>query len=161
MKKVLIVSDTHGITANLKKVVSRFDRLDLLIHLGDIETPELTVKQLETLAGCRVEAVRGNCDSGGKLPGAKVIALGKYRVFLTHGNLYSVRAGVNQLARAAKTNRCQIAMFGHTHVFLMDTMDGVTVMNPGSISIPYDRVPSYILAEVDDDGELHFSKGTV
>ena len=39
-----------------------------------------------------------------------------------------------QLAEQAKANECQFAFYGHTHVAKHETIGGVHVINPGSIS---------------------------
>ena len=38
--KILIVSDTHRKDVNLKEILERSGRLDMLIHLGDAEGSE-------------------------------------------------------------------------------------------------------------------------
>jgi hypothetical protein len=52
-----------------------------------------------------------------------------------------------------------IVMFGHTHKPVIQTVDGLTLINPGSLSYPrqQDRKCSYIMMEVDDENELHYT----
>ena len=38
--KILIVSDTHGRHRNLDEVLEREGKIDMLIHLGDVEDDE-------------------------------------------------------------------------------------------------------------------------
>ena len=38
--KILVVSDTHGQNHNLEEVLKKSGKLDLLIHLGDMEGSE-------------------------------------------------------------------------------------------------------------------------
>lgn len=159
MNKILIVSDTHGRIRNLQDTWEKLGRLDLIIHLGDVEGGKDLIKKL---APCPVEFVMGNCDFYNDLPYEKVIEIGKYKAFLTHGHKYFVRDGVEYLANAAKQKGCQIAMYGHTHVAKIHYEDGITVINPGSLTLPkpYGSDPTYILMEIDRDGEAHFSIGT-
>lgn len=37
MKRVLVVSDSHGNMGNLSEVIKRSKDIDMLIHLGDIQ----------------------------------------------------------------------------------------------------------------------------
>ena len=57
--KILIVSDTHRKNENYMKVLQKVGRVDLVIHLGDIEGSEYTIQEA---AGCPVEMVAGNND---------------------------------------------------------------------------------------------------
>ena len=49
-------------------------------------------------------------------------------------------------------------MFGHTHKPYLDVQEGLTVLNPGSLSYPRqeDRRPSYIWMEIDEEGKAHY-----
>lgn len=46
-------------------------------------------------------------------------------------------------------------MFGHTHKPYLETKDGVTILNPGSLSYPRQegRRPSYMIMDIDEAGE--------
>ena len=85
--------------------------------------------------------------------------LGRYRVLLTHGHYYYVSLGIEDLKRYAAGRGCDIVMFGHTHRPLIDYSDDIIALNPGSLSYPRQegRRPSYILMEIDQKGEAHFT----
>ena len=55
------------------------------------------------------------------------------RVFYTHGHNYGVKSNLYTLAREAKSRGCQIALYGHTHRPSIDEVDGITLINPGSL----------------------------
>ena len=154
--KVLIVSDTHRRHGNLETVLENVGKMDLLIHLGDAEGEE---DYIEAIAGCPVEIIAGNNDFFSNLDKEKVILLGKYKVLLTHGHYYNVTVGVERLKEEARERGIDIAMFGHTHRPCIEYKDGITVLNPGSISFPRQegRRPSYILMEIDREGEAHYT----
>ena len=59
----------------------------------------------------------------------------------------------------AKDRGAQIAMFGHTHKPYLDIRENITVLNPGSLSFPRQdgRKPSYMLMELDREGEAHYT----
>ena len=154
--KILIVSDTHRKTEYLEMVLEREKPLDLLIHLGDIEGDE---DYIQVIAECPIEAVAGNNDFFTDLPGEREIQIGKYKVLLTHGHYYYVNAGIRHIKREAAARKIDIAMFGHTHRPFIEQDDEGIVLNPGSISYPRQegRRPSYIVMELDEDGEASFS----
>lgn len=52
--KILIISDTHRKNENYIKILKELGKLDLIIHLGDIEGSEYTIQEA---AGCPVEMV--------------------------------------------------------------------------------------------------------
>ncbi len=154
--KVLIVSDTHRRHGNLETVLENVGKMDLLIHLGDAEGEE---DYIEAIAGCPVEIIAGNNDFFSDLDKEKVILLGKYKVLLTHGHYYNVTVGVERLKEEARERGIDIAMFGHTHRPYLEIGNELVILNPGSISFPRQegRKPSYILMEIDDRGEAHFT----
>lgn len=154
--KILIVSDTHGHERNLEKVLERVSPIDQLIHLGDVEGHE---DYIEVLAECPVHMVSGNNDFFSDLPREEEFWLGKYHVLITHGHYYGVSMGTERLKEGAAARKIDIAMYGHTHRPEIDLTEGVTVLNPGSISYPrqWGRKPSYLIMEIDRDGEAHYT----
>lgn len=156
MKKILIVSDTHRKLEYLEAALEQEKPLDLLIHLGDVEGDE---DYIEAMAECPVEIVAGNNDFFSDLPGEQEIRIGKYRVLLTHGHYYYVNSGLERLKREAEVRSIDIVMFGHTHSPIIVEDENRVILNPGSISYPRQkgRRPSYIIMDLDEDGETHFS----
>ncbi len=154
-QRVLIVSDSHGRLDNLEEVMERV-KPGLLLHLGDVEGDEDII---DAQAGCEVVYVRGNCDYSSDAPGCAVVEVGKHKIFMAHGHTYGVNFGLDELAYAAKEAGCDVALFGHTHVPLKAEVSDVTVINPGSISLPRQdgRIPTFVVADVDRKGELHFA----
>ena len=47
---------------------------------------------------------------------------------------------------------CDIVCFGHTHVAYLDQVDGITLLNPGSLSHSRDGKPcSYAILDINED----------
>ncbi len=158
MKKILILSDTHGNDKNMEKVIEKQKPVDVFIHLGDIEGSEDRIEGLLN-PGCQIYLIKGNNDFFSEdLQPETEFELGGHRIFLTHGHTYGVNYDMETLAEEAKKRGCDIAMFGHTHRPYFDTVDGVTLINPGSISYPRqaDRRCSYMVMEMDDDGRCSY-----
>ena len=159
-QKILIISDTHRRCMGLKDVLSRVGHVDMLIHLGDVETQE---KLIEQMAGCPCIFVAGNNDYFSRLPKEEEIWIGKYKVFLTHGHLYRVSMTTSLVREEALSRDCRIAMFGHTHRPLIERSPEITLINPGSLSYPRQENGrgSYIMMEIDRFGDDHYTIGYI
>ena len=155
--KILIVSDTHGQEKNLEEVLEKESPIDALIHLGDLEGGE---DFINTHVSCPAYLVSGNNDFFCSLPREREITLGNSKVLLTHGHYYYVSLGVEELRRQAASRDYQVVMFGHTHKPYFETKDGVTILNPGSLSYPRQEGsrPSYMIMEIDEKGAAHYSQ---
>lgn len=157
--KILVVSDTHRKDDNLKQVLSEECPLDMLIHLGDAEGSEQFIPDWVN-PECRMEMVLGNNDFFSRLDREREIDIAGHKAFITHGHYYGVSMGPEGLADEAKSRGCDIAMYGHTHRPFLDMIDGVTVLNPGSLSYPRQegRRPSYMIIHVDADGKMDYQQ---
>lgn len=161
--KILIVSDTHRKDENLKQVIKRSGPLDMLIHLGDAEGSELLIASWLN-EGCEPQMVLGNNDFFSSLDREKEIIIGRYKTLLTHGHYYNVSVGAENLKREARAGGFDIAMYGHTHrpYYEVDKKEGdkdLIILNPGSLSYPRQdgHRPSYMLMELDKEGNAHFA----
>lgn len=153
--KILIVSDTHGRHGNLDEVLEREGKIDMLLHLGDVEDDE---HYLEAIAEYPVHMLAGNNDFFSYLPGEKEIRIGKYKVFMTHGHGYYVSMNTRRLRDEAMARGVDIVMFGHTHKPYIDVEGDLKVINPGSLSYPRQegRRASYVIMEINANGNASF-----
>ena len=154
INKILIVSDSHGRSQNIKTAIDK-EQPDMLIHLGDIEDDPDKVREWLDAAAKKKEAayrvipavfIQGNCDryGGRELKKSAIFELNGYRFFCTHGHVQGVNYGLENLIFTAMENECDIVMYGHTHFPLDEeygafgSPDGcdVRILNPGSISLP-------------------------
>lgn len=153
--KILIVSDTHGRHGNLDEVLEREGKIDMLLHLGDVEDDE---HYIEAIAECPIHLLAGNNDFFSYLPHEKEIKIGKYKVFMTHGHGYYVSMNTKRLRDEAKARGVDIVMFGHTHKPYIDVEGDLKVINPGSLSYPRQegRRASYVIMEINANGNANF-----
>lgn len=155
--KILIVSDSHGKMDNLRKAIGNMaGTMDRMIHLGD---SLCSLETMEELAGCPVDMVRGNSDGFTcSLPLSKLVKIGDYTAFLTHGHRYDCKWSLGPMKEAARENGAGIVMFGHTHMPLLEPYGDVVVLNPGSISQPRQEGhrPTYMVMTVADDGRADY-----
>ncbi|MBO9130533.1 metallophosphoesterase [Bacillus sp. 165] len=132
--RALIVSDSHGLTSELEALKKKFEHdVDIMIHCGD---SELSVHNTE-LAG--FEVVKGNCDFNGEFLNEIVKDVGEIRFFVTHGHLYNIKMTVQSLWYRAKELEATVACFGHSHIMGAELLDGILLINPGSILLPRSR----------------------
>lgn len=162
--KILIFADSHGYNVSMACAIER-EAPDMVLHLGD-HTDDARELQ-EVFPGLTVCAVRGNNDYFDRdVPEHAIVTAGGQRIFLTHGHREHVYSSEGDMvARLAREEGCGLAFFGHTHRMTVDRQHGVTVCNPGSISLPRGGPPSYarltlgegghtVLELLDEDGGL-------
>ena len=94
---------------------------------------------IETYFKGEIYAVRGNCDITLEYPLERVIEVMGKRIFITHGHMYNVKNEYNTIFYKAKEINADIVLFGHTHKSIISNYDNLSIMNPGSISLPYGR----------------------
>ena len=150
MIRAAVFSDTHGNTEPMLRAALTCGA-DVLIHLGDHDRDALVLA--EELPDTPLYTVCGNCDLMPLAPETRVVQLGPVKAFLTHGHLYSVsRWQADSLVYAAQEQGAQIAMFGHTHSPVNDTLGGVTLINPGTAGKGRDL--TWALVTVFDNGAV-------
>ncbi len=146
--RVIVFSDSHGNTDGMKRALER-ERAELIIHLGDVSADASYVAQLFSKP---LISVAGNCDMFPNVPYVTVTEIDGVYVYICHG--HTLYDDEREVAREAKANGCSLAFFGHTHVPTDTVIDGVRVINPGSISRP--RRPAtlktYALGDVSTKG---------
>lgn len=160
MKKVLVISDTHGRTANLEKILPKVKPIDYLLHLGDVSREE---DYIEVLAECPCCFIAGNNDYFSDLPRERLIKIEKIPIFMAHGHCHYVNARKDMIKSVAKEKGARIALFGHTHVPFCEEMDGVLVANPGSLSLPRqaDGRPTYMILWLEENGQITWEQHKV
>ena len=159
--KLFIASDIHGSAYYAELMVKAFEAsgADKLVILGDIlyhgprndlpkdYAPKKVIEMLNPLAD-KIIAVRGNCEAEVDqmvltFPVTEdygVISGGLSTIYLSHGH-----RTVPPLPKGT------FYLTGHTHVPKKTEENGVTFMNPGSVSIPKEQSPhSYMLYEYGD-----------
>ena len=122
-----IISDTHGLLR--PEVLEVFSGVDLILHAGDIGSPEL-LAELEALAPVR--AVWGNTDGFDirrLVPEVIEMRLEGFDFLVVHGHQLG---SPTPEALHDRWPDAEIVIYGHTHRPLLVTVDQVvTVMNPG------------------------------
>lgn len=122
-----IISDTHGLLR--PQVFEVFREVDLILHAGDIGSPDL-LTELEAIAPVR--AVFGNTDGFDVrhvVPEVVEEEIEGFKFLLVHGHQFG---RLTPEAINAAYPEAEVIIFGHTHKPLLTIVDQVvTVMNPG------------------------------
>lgn len=133
--KWIVVSDSHGHTDRLEKIKAENKDAKGFIHCGDYEDDDLTLNGFI--------CVRGNNDYYTSSPIERIVELNDhYKAYVTHSHLVYVFERENSLVQKAKEKGCNIVLFGHTHIPTLRQIDGIYLVNPGSLY--YNRNGSHI-----------------
>lgn len=118
-KRIGIISDTHGLLR--PEVLNILKTCDCILHGGDINSPEI-LDQLRPLAS--IYAVRGNNDREWAEGLAKTLRfqIEGVEFFMAH----------NKKDVAWDLGNAQVVVFGHTHKYFQERIDGRLWLNPGS-----------------------------
>ncbi|MFC3040041.1 metallophosphoesterase family protein [Virgibacillus xinjiangensis] len=132
MTKVLILSDSHGLTKELKEIKKRHT-VDYMIHCGDSEL-EMDATELEGFY-----MVGGNMDMDHRFPDEQTVTIGGLTFFIAHGHLHNVKGNISTIAYRAEEEGAQVICFGHTHIAGAEKLGAQLLINPGSIRLPRNR----------------------
>lgn len=137
-----LIADTH-IPRDARvlppHVKAAFKGIDLILHAGDIYVPEV-LDELEKTAP--VLAARGNGDwpfpEDHRLRNSHVLDIDGFRLGLTHIIIYPElpQYPFERTIKREFDGPVDIAIFGDTHVALVDSYKGVLLVNPGSPTVP-------------------------
>ncbi|GMQ90357.1 MAG: metallophosphoesterase family protein [Gammaproteobacteria bacterium] len=117
-----VISDTHGLVR--PEAIEALRGSDLIIHAGDIGTPEV-LDELNAIAP--VFAVRGNVDRGAwanNLPVSDVVQAGAKSLYVLHD--------LDELDLDPLATNLHAVITGHSHRPMIREQDGVLYFNPGS-----------------------------
>ncbi len=131
-----VVSDTHGITGEVVRVLQRY-RLDALFFLGDYCPDGRTIAD-ELKPDLPLFAVAGNGDAFRDClkPTRQTVKLGGKTFFLAHGHQFRVKQMLEPLMEAGQEAGAEIILYGHTHIPRIERWGSGWVMNPGSAAFP-------------------------
>lgn len=127
--KILIISDSHG-------------RLDKIMQMYELENPDIVFcagdyskdgEELSFVYPGKCYIVRGNCDIfDRRYSDEMIIELEGVKILLAHGHEYGVKSSYDSIEKRTKILKCDIAVFGHTHVAFNKEINGTRLFNPGA-----------------------------
>lgn len=129
--RILVFSDSHGTTHNMREAMQLHKNADAVIFLGDGERDFSYLTGMQEIKN--TVCVSGNCDFYSQLNDNEIFTAGAVKIFCTHGHNEGVKYGTDTLINKALALGARIALYGHTHEPVTDYVDGLHIMNPGSI----------------------------
>lgn len=174
--KYMIASDIHGSAYYCRELLNAYRNSGAgrLILLGDIlyhgprndlpkeYAPKEVISMLNDLKD-QIYSVRGNCDTEVDqmvlefpiLSDYALLAIDGLTIYATHGHIY------NQ-DHLPPMQKGDILLHGHTHVLAAERFGDITILNPGSVSIPKGgNPPTYGILENKKFCILDFDGNTV
>lgn len=146
--RILVFSDSHGRAKDMFNVLSEHPEAEYVLHLGDGN------REFEGLMPSfpdkKFIMVCGNNDMLSTAPYSELVKVDNILIYMAHGHRHSVHDTLYYLRRDALEVGAKIVLYGHTHVAHSEYMDGIYVMNPGSISRPRLGVRSYGFIDIDN-----------
>lgn len=156
--KLIFISDIHGIKTNLDKLKPIIDTCDKLVVLGDLyyigprnkinnDYDILFVQEFLTNYKDKLICMRGNCDSNVDISvsdftineGINYLNLEGIDTFISHGDYYN--------SSYKKINDNSVLIYGHEHIPYIKNIDNKHYICVGSIAIPRDNKPTYLIYE--------------
>ena len=140
--KCLIFSDSHGSEIYITKALKLHPDAEVVFFLGDGLSGVDSIARADTRRAWI--AVSGNCDFfplflDRGVSKTETITLQGKKIVATHGDMYGVKGGYENLKSLARSRKADIVLFGHTHIPYEEYVSEDSpfyLFNPGSISRP-------------------------
>lgn len=163
--KIGFISDTHGNLHWSKIALSYLKDCDYILHLGDVLahgprndiTGEYNPRELAEVfkAMDNIYFIRGNCDADvDEMVMDKDISKSEclfefdgIKIYATHGYLESDNTRIYKGVELG----ADIVAYGHSHIKVLEKLEDIIVLNPGSTTLPKDGSKSIAIYE---DGHL-------
>ena len=145
MKRIIVLSDTHGLLR--PEVLEYLPQADIIIHGGDINTQTIVDKLRECAP---LYIVRGNNDKewAVDLPHSLTFTIEGARFFLVH----------NKKDVPADLYNTDMVIYGHSHKYACAERNGVLWLNPGSCGRRrFDQEITFAIMTI-DNGHIQVEK---
>ncbi len=130
--RILVFSDTHGMTDPCINTVNKIAKVDMILHAGDVSQDAEDLSYI--FPDIPVRYVCGNCEISRIAHELELDVEGK-RIYLTHGHMHNVKYEAAYTSLIARAQKCgaDIAVFGHTHKPICNNLGNLILLNPGSV----------------------------
>lgn len=129
--RIVIMSDSHGAVRTLLDIIERHrDNTDLFIFLGDVDNDFDEV--LMAYPDIKYKRVAGNNDRYSSHMTSDLINLNGKKIFFTHGHIFHVKHGNEEIIEYCRKIGADICLYGHTHKQFTNYDNGLYIMNPGT-----------------------------
>ena len=147
--KLFVLGDTHGQIDKAIEIYKGLKDIDLIVHLGDHFADG---QKLERVLGCPVLGVKGNMDGSFYADGYQILETSWGKIFIAHGHMENVKSNPQNILYKGESLGCKAVFYGHTHLPLYQEVEGMILLNPGSLTLPVGGRPgSYALVNIEGD----------
>ena len=144
MKRVVVVSDSHGNKEGIDKIFKNL-KFDYFIFLGDCVADLGLYQNLDN-----VLAVKGNCDFFSNVKTFGVLEIEEIKLFYTHGHEYNVKKTNQNIIGAGKLLNADVVLYGHTHKYSHEIIDGVHIVNCPAFSYARGGECKFLVLEIEN-----------
>lgn len=150
--RIIVMSDSHGDFSRVRRIFEENPGADCFIHLGDGAGDFEEAGWL--FPDVPKKGVRGNCDFGcdPKLPKEGLLEFSGKRLYFTHGDLWRVKYGLDEIERVGRERGADVVLFGHTHNAMAEYRDGLWLINPGSVRFGGRTPAGYLALDITEAG---------
>lgn len=148
--KYMIASDIHGSAYYCRELLRVYEESgaggllllgDLLYHGPRNDLPrEYAPKEVISMLNAykdQIYNVRGNCDTEVDQMVLEFPVMADYALFVIDGlTIYATHGHVYNKEKLPPVKKGDILLHGHTHILTAERFGDITVLNPGSVSIP-------------------------
>ncbi len=160
MKRLIVVSDSHGFIRYLQNAVHdaiAHGTIDYFVFLGDGVTDMENVTPVLKAHNPNIQIIliAGNNDwhaTGGQM--LSVFSVNGVCIHACHGHIWQVKYGLERLLYASKERDALISLYGHTHQGHLEWVQGVLMINPGAICAHGMHHVPYAEICISDDGQI-------
>ena len=173
--KYMIASDIHGSAYYCRELLNAYQSSEAsrLVLLGDLlyhgprndlprdYAPKEVIAMLNSLKD-QIYSVRGNCDTEVDQMVLEFPILGDYALLALDGlTIYATHGHIYNRDHLPPVQKGDILLHGHTHILAAERDQEITVLNPGSVSIPkggnpptYGMLEDQVFRILDFDGNV-------
>ncbi len=163
--KIGVVSDTHGSVLGWEKAWEILKNTDIIIHCGDLfnhgpgnPIPEKYSPRelLNIFNNLNIPLLisKGNCDSEVDQAFLNIplafpflfYQINDLRILISHGHIFKK----DEWIEIGKKWKIDILISGHTHIPVIEKVENITILNPGSPSIPKEKTPTCAKINLDE-----------
>ena len=159
MKRILVMSDTHGDNLDLVKQIIEKEKCDYNVHCGDFLIDDEQMNELFDYW------VYGNNDDDA-LPDHLIVKfeVENFHFLLLHGHqafAFTHNNWLKKLYLIGKEKKVDVLLCGHSHRYEeIFYNNDLFIANPGSLCYPRDHQASYMVITI-DGREIKFNKHKV
>ena len=115
--QIIVLSDNHGRSSVVERIVDAHPGCDTYLHLGDSQGGMAHIQEL--YPNKTFYCVRGNCDGSCDYPDELELTFQGHHLLAVHGHQQGVKYSLSALLAEGRRRGADICLFGHTAVSIL------------------------------------------